>query len=80
MSYNPKKLYRAGRGKDCYRRNCVDGTLSVGDSATVPVITTAATAAVLGGEKPQTKGAGDTVNARLTAQAKNYMNLIRYCQ
>ncbi len=48
----------------------INGTLSVGEGATVPVITNAATATVLGGVKAATKGTGDTVEAKIDGTSK----------
>lgn len=71
MSYNVKNYTEQGGEKTVIGGEIViNGTLSVGDDATVPVITTAATATVLGGVKAATRGAGDTVECKIDGTSK----------
>lgn len=48
----------------------INGTFSVGDDATVPLITSVATATVLGGVKAAEKGVGETVEAKIDGTSK----------
>lgn len=68
MSYNAKNYTEQGGEKTVIGGEIVvNGKLTVGDGATVPVITNAATATVLGGVKAATKGTGDTVEVKINS-------------
>lgn len=71
MGYSPKNYIKDNGDTTVIGGEIIiNGTLSVGASATVPVITTAATASVLGGIKAATKGAGDTVECKIDGTSK----------
>ena len=71
MAYIPKNYTEQGGEKTVIGGEIlINGTLSVGEGATVPVITAAAQATVLGGVKAATKGAGDTVEAKIDDTSK----------
>lgn len=71
MAYIPNNYTEQGGDKTVIGGEIlINGTLSVGEGATVPVITAAAQATVLGGVKAATKGAGDTVEAKIDGTSK----------
>lgn len=71
MGYNTQNYNEQGGAKTVIGGELVvNGTLTVGENATVPVITNAATATVVGGVKAATKGAGDTVECKIDGTSK----------